>query len=181
MAALLLAGGVAFAGSATVGAKFFGEQAAQAQLTEYQLKAAFLLNFTKFVEWPEGDRAAAHSPFAICIYGDDPFGAALDEIVQGELVNGRRLVVRRLGRSAPESCQVLFFSKSEPKISQVLSALPTGVLTVGDSEQFLADGGTIAFMVENRRVRFGINQRHARNAGLRISSKLLNVAKLVQR
>lgn len=163
-------------------AELFSSQGARPQLTEYQLKAAFLLNFTKFVDWPEAERvAAANTPFAICIYGDDPFGGALDQIIQGESVDGRRLIVRRLARSAPESCQVLFFGKSEPRMSHILSTLPGGVLTVGDSEQFLAEGGTIAFIVENRRVRFGINQRHARHAGLRISSKLLTLAKTVQR
>ena len=181
LVALVVVAALAATGSATIGAEFLGAQGGHVQLTEYQLKAAFLLNFTKFIDWPESERAAESAPFAICIYGDDPFGPALDQIVQGESVNGRRLVVRRLARSAPESCQVLFFSKSASKVHSVLSSLPAGVLTVGESEHFLADGGTISFIVENRRVRFGINQRNARGAGLRISSKLLNLAKTVQR
>lgn len=181
MIALAVVAGLAATGSATIGAEFLGAQGGRAQLTEYQLKAAFLLNFTKFIDWPESEHGADNVPFAICIYGDDPFGPALDQIVQGESVNGRRLVVRRLARSVPESCQVLFFSKLESKIHSVLSSLPAGVLAVGESEHFLSDGGTISFIVENRRVRFGINQRNARSAGLRISSKLLNLAKTVQR
>ena len=149
---------------------------------EYQVKAAFLLNFTKFVEWPPSAFDAADSPIAICVLGDDPFGNALDQIVAGEVVNGRKVVVRRIKRTpAPKSCQVLFVSRPEKEVLSILSGLGPGVLTVGEGESFVRDGGMIAFVVENRRVRFGINQTAAETAGLKLSSKLLNVARSVEK
>ena len=76
---------------------------------EYQVKAAFLLNFTKFIDWPAAAFATPDSPISICILGDDPFGQTLDEIVEGEVVNGRKVIVQRIKRAPPpKSCQVLF-------------------------------------------------------------------------
>lgn len=148
---------------------------------EYQVKAVFLLNFTKFVEWPTAESAAADAPISICILGDDPFGHTLDQIVAGEVVNGRKLVVQRIQASQPKSCEVLFVSQSEKEIPKILEDLPSGVLTVGEGESFLRAGGMIAFVLENRRVRFDINQSAARNAKLKISSKLLSVARSVEK
>jgi len=147
---------------------------------EYQVKAAFLLNFTKFVEWPAGDASKPDAPISICILGEDPFGHTLDQIVEGETVNGRRVTVQRLKEEQPKACEVLFVSSSEKNVKKVLDDLPTGVLTVGEGEGFLRAGGAIAFVLENRRVRFDINQNAARNAKLKISSKLLNVARSVE-
>jgi hypothetical protein len=147
---------------------------------EYSVKAAFLLNFTKFIEWPASAFGAADSPMAICILGDDPFGSTLDQIVAGEVVNGRRIVVQRIKRApTPKSCQVLFVGNSGKDGSRIPPGLGPGVLTVGAGEDFVRDGGTIAFVIENRRVRFDINQTAAENAGLKLSSKLLNVARSV--
>jgi hypothetical protein len=152
---------------------------------EYQVKAAFLLNFTKFVEWPPSAFDAAHSPIAICILGEDPFGAALDQIVAGEIVSGRKLLVRRLKRPPePKECQAVFVGGADEVRGSTPGMLPgnlgPGILTVGEGENFIHDGGMIAFVLENRRVRFSINQSAAENAGLKLSSKLLNVAKPVQ-
>jgi len=149
---------------------------------EYQVKAAFLLNFTKFVEWPASAFEAANSPIAICILGEDPFGAALDQIVAGEVVNGRSLAVQRLKRPPmPKSCQTLFISRADKEPPKIRSSFGPGVLTVGEGESFLHDGGMIAFVIENRRVRFSINQSAAENAGLKLSSKLLSVARSVEK
>jgi len=149
---------------------------------EYQVRAAFLLNFTKFVEWPASAFAQPDAPVTICVLGDDPFGQTLDEIVAGEVVSDRKVVAERIRRApAPRSCQVLFAGKSEKAIARVLSGLGPGVLTVGEAESFLRDGGMIAFVIENRRVRFLINQTAAENAGLKLSSKLLSVAKAVEK
>jgi hypothetical protein len=159
----------------------FPAQAADAP-TEYQVQAAFLLNFTRFIEWPAAAFQAAGSPFDICILGDDPFGSALDQTVAGEIANGRSVAARRLLRAPePKTCQVLFIGTSEKNIGKILSGLGPGVLTVGEGESFVRGGGMIAFVVENRRVRFEINQAAAESAGLKLSSRLLSVAKAVEK
>ncbi len=144
---------------------------------EYQVKAAFLLNFTKFIEWP----AEPGGAFDICIVGDDPFDGVLDQIVAGESYQGRRIVVRRVHRPPPASCQVVFVGKSEKDVGAFLAGLGRGVLTVGDSPDFLTDGGMIGFTLDKGRVRFDIKEPAASMAGLRLSSKLLSVARVVER
>jgi YfiR/HmsC-like len=157
-------------------------RAADEQPLEYQVKAAFLLNFTKFVEWPATAFADEHSPLAICILGEDPFGNTLTEMVKGEGVNGHEIVVQRIRRApAPKACQVLFIGRAEREAARILSALGTGVLSVGEGEKFLQDGGIVAFVVEDRRVRFDIDQSAAAKAMLTISSRLMNVARSVQK
>jgi hypothetical protein len=149
--------------------------------TEYQVKAAFLLNFTKFIEWPAAAFETPAAPIAICILGDDPFGSALDQFVAGEVVNGRKVTVERIKHAPPpKACQVLFTARSEKDAARSLLGLGMGTLTVGESEAFVRDGGMIAFVVEDRRVRFEINQTAAQSAGLKLSSRLLNVAKSVE-
>jgi hypothetical protein len=156
--------------------------AAESVLPEYQVKAAYVLNFTKFVEWSPAAFASPESPLTICILGEDPFGRVLDQLVEGERVNGRRLAVQRL-RSVPgpKQCQVLFISKSEKDVPEIVSVLEPGVLTVADREGFLREGGVIAFVIEDRHVRFDISQRAASNASLSIDARLLNVARSVSR
>ena len=149
---------------------------------EYEIKAAFLLNFTKFVEWPPAAFADSNSLFAICILGRDPFGRTLDDIVEGEVVDGRKLTVRRISETPTrQTCQLVFFAESVRETRHVLSALGPGVLTVGDHENFIRDGGMIGFVIDNRRVRFDINESVAETAGLKLSSKLLNVARSVEK
>lgn len=150
------------------------------QTLEDQVKAAFVLNFTKFVEWPAPDPPNPDVPFHICVLGSDPFGSALEQMIQGETVGGRRLVLLRPRRSALKPCQVLYVSKSEPDLRELLAGLAQGVLTVGEGESFTRDGGIIAFVIENRRVRFYVNLRAARGASLKVSSRLLSVAKAVE-
>jgi len=152
---------------------------AQQPPLEYQVKAAFLLNFTKFIQWP-ADSASPGSPFGICILGEDPFGIALDQIVAGETYQRRKITVQRVHRPVPPSCLVLFVSNSEKELDTLLAGLGPGVLTVGDSPGFLRDGGMIAFVVDNRRVRFDIDLAAAIKARLLISSKLLTVARNVE-
>ncbi len=123
-----------------------------------------------------------HSPVAICILGNDPFGRVLDEMVQGEAVNGRKLIVQRMSQPpAPQACQVLFFEQLGKGCCQDSERAGAGVLTVGEGEKFLREGGMIAFVIENRRVRFDINQAAAEKAGLKLSSKLLSVARSVEK
>jgi hypothetical protein len=152
------------------------------QPREHEVKAAFLLNFTKFVEWPSTAFADERSPLTICILGDDPFGPTLDQIVKGEEVNGRSIAVERIRRPPqPRACQVLFIPKTEKEVRRILNAVGPGVLTVGEGDSFLRDGGMVAFVVENRRVRFDIRHSAAGAALLNVSSKLLSVARLVEK
>jgi hypothetical protein len=148
---------------------------------EYQVKAAFLLNFTKFTDWPPSETAIAETPFDICIVGEDPFGSVLDQMVEGETFQGRRIAVQRVRRPLPAACQVVFVDKAEKDVEGLLSEVGTGVLTVGEAPGFLRAGGIIGFVVENRRVRFDVNQGAAARARLRISSKLLSVARSVEK
>jgi len=146
------------------------------------VKATFLLNFTKFVEWPAAAFEDAASPISICILGDDPFQGILNQLVEGEVVNGRRVTVQKIRRApSPKSCQILFAGKPEKDLPAVLAAVGPGVLTVGEGPDFLREGGIIAFVVENRRVRFDINQSAAANASLILSSRLLSVARTVEK
>jgi hypothetical protein len=153
-----------------------------AEVPEYQVKAVFLLNFTKFVEWPAASFASPDSPLAICVMGDDPFGRMLDQVLAGEVAQGRRLAAQRIkGLPAPKTCQVLFVAKPDREAMKGIAELGPGVLTVGEGEAFLRGGGMIAFVIENRRVRFGINESATTNSGLVVSSKLLNIARSVGR
>jgi hypothetical protein len=156
----------------------FISNAAEGML-EYQVKAVFLLNFTKFIEWPATAFEQADSPVTICILGTDPFGAMLNRVVEGEVVNGRKVAVQRIKHApSPKSCQVLFWGKPEGAGTPP-SGLGPGVLTVGEGDGFMHEGGMITFIIENRRVRFDVNQTAAEAAGLKISSKLLSVARTV--
>ena len=154
--------------------------AAGREAAEYEVKAAYLLNFTKFVEWPRTQDDPAAETFSICILGDDPFGGTLDQLVRNEAVNGRPIAVRRI-RRLEESCEVLFVSRSERDVFRVLSRVTKGVLTVGEEPGFLRDGGMINLLVEDRRVRFDVNLEKAESSSLRISSRLLGVARSVLR
>ncbi len=155
---------------------------ASEQLGEYQVKAAFLLNFTKFVAWPPGAFEDGASPLTICVMGDDPFDGTLDQVTEGESVNGRKIAVQRVRRiPKPKSCQMLFISRSEKEIPAILAEVGPGVLTVSDADGFLQDGGIIAFVIQGRHVRFDINQRAAGKAQLTLSARLLSVARSVQR
>ncbi len=156
--------------------------AAEEPISEYQVKAAFLLNFTRFVDWPAAAFAQPDSPLAICVLGDDPFGGLLQQVVEGESVRGRNVEVLRIRKApAPKTCHVLFISRSEKDVGAVLSTVGPGVLTVSDRELFLREGGMIAFVVEDRRVRFDVSQRAALRASLAMSSRLLAVARSVQK
>ena len=151
------------------------------QASEYEVKAAFLLNFTKFVEWKPDAFNDANSPLTICILGPDPFGPAINLIIENELVNSRRLAVRRIAEvPVGKTCQVLFISSKGRELRRILGQVSPGVLTVGNSDDFIESGGMIQFIVENRRVRFEIARSVAEKRGLQLSSQLLKVARLVR-
>ena|SRR5438105_12300579 len=147
---------------------------------EYEVKAAFLYNFVKFVQWPSTPSAPA--PFRICVLGRGPFGASLSNIVQSKSISGRPILSMRLQSPAEaRSCHVLFISQPDAEtLKQALErvrGLP--VLTVSESSDFLRLGGMINFVVEQDRVRFEINLEAAEQHHLKLSSKLLAVARVV--
>jgi hypothetical protein len=151
--------------------------------SEYQVKAAFLLNFARFVEWPATAFSTASEPFVIGIVGMDPFGGAMDQVVSGKTVNGRPIAVRRVSDPAAlRACHVVFFATSDPRRLNEIAGPATspGILTVGEAEGFAERGGMINFVVENNHVRFEINPAAASRAGLKISSKLLQLAIIVR-
>jgi hypothetical protein len=146
--------------------------------SEYDVKAAFLYNFTKFVEWPERAFHDDRSSVRLCVLGDDPFGRILRDIAAGEVAGRRLTVLGAPSLSDPAACQILFISRSEVKrLPAILRAVRNApVLTVGDTTGFLEHGGIINFIPEGSRIRFEISQESAERAGLRISSKLLRLA-----
>lgn len=163
-------------------ALLFVLQASAAALQEYQVKAVFLFNFTQFVDWPAGTFADATKPIAICILGDDPFGAYLDDAVRGERVDNRALIVRRYQRADDiDVCQILFIAPSEfARLDTVIQrARKLHLLTVSEGRGFNEHGGMVGFITEDNHVRLRINVEAVHAAGLSISSKLLRVAELV--
>jgi YfiR/HmsC-like len=156
---------------------------AQAQTKEYQIKAAFLFNFAQFVEWPANAFASTNAPFCIGVLGDDPFGAALDETVQGETIDNRKIIVRRARQAGDlKNCQMIFVSKSEKKhVAEILSEMDSKpILTVSEVDGFARQGGIINFYLDGTKVRFEIDPSAARSDGLKISSQLLSLGKIVQ-
>jgi hypothetical protein len=150
---------------------------------EYPVKAAFLFNFTKYVDWPATAFTNTAAPIIIGILGDDPFGRKLDDIISSELVKSRPLTVRRLTRmEEANSCHLLFISRSEKdRIADILAGLRGApVVAVSEIEGFCRKGGVFNFVLTNQNIRFEINPAAAERAGLKISSKLLNLPKAIK-
>jgi hypothetical protein len=149
---------------------------------EYQVKAAFLYNFAKFIEWPPEAFPNEKSPITFCVHGFDPFGTTLDEAIRGKSVNNRQFLARRT-TEYPElkSCQLVFVSEKQDKhLGEILSSVKgVSVLLVGESAEFAERGGTVQFFLENNKLRFAVNVDAAKRARLQISSKLLALAKIV--
>lgn len=150
---------------------------------EYELKAAFLYNFARFVEWPAQAFKEPGDPIKVCILGQNPFGSALDKTLQGKLASGRPFVVEQIPDPRHASgCQILFVSLSEQKrVHAILAAATPGVLTVGDRGGFAEQGGVVDFKLEDDRIRFEINVTAAVKQGLHVSAKLLSLAKIVRK
>jgi len=148
---------------------------------EYLIKAAFLYNFAKFVEWPANAFTHESDPIRLCILGTDPFGDALDSI-ESKMINNRRLEIKRCETvEETPNCHILFVSSSERNsVPQILNAFKNlATMTVGDMEDFGRLGGIINFIIVENKVRFEINLESAQKAGLKISSKLLKLAIIV--
>jgi len=151
---------------------------------EYRVKAAFLYNFAKFVDWPEGAFANDEDPVNLCLVGRDPFGDVLDRTLKGRTVNGREVVVHRDKAAwAAGRCHIVFVGSTpgEPLARVMQLVGETGVLSVGESDAFYDLGGIIRFLVQDGKVRFDVNAREAEAAGLRVSSQLLKLARMVER
>lgn len=154
------------------------------QLTESEVKAGFVFNLTKFVEWPEGVLAGIRDPIILCIVGGDPLGNVLNRVVHGQSVRGRTISVRRYDFGEDlRHCQVLFVSGSEQtRVPQIVESLRrASVLTVSDTNRFAEAGGVVEFSVEGDRVRFVINRDAANEAKLQISAKLLTLGRVISR
>lgn len=153
--------------------------AAEPVAEEYQVKGAFLLNFTKFVEWPPEAFKGPGDPIAICVLGQNPFGPGLERAARETVAANRRVSVRQVsdGQQAGQ-CQILFVSASERKRWRAVLEPLRGrsVLTVGEWEGFLASGGVVDFKLEGEKVRMEISTEAADRAGLHISAKLLSLA-----
>lgn len=157
---------------------------AMGQIDEYQVKAAFLFNFAKFVEWPATSFPKPGDPIVICIAGENPFGDHLKQAIQGKVWEGRTFAILQIVDLPPKSrCQMLFVNSSERQRfrSTVGSLKGSGILTVGDSPGFIDDGGIINLRLEGSKIRFEINVDAAEQAQLSLSSKLLSLAQFVKK
>jgi hypothetical protein len=148
--------------------------------TEHEVKAAYLNNFAKFVEWPV-EALRPGDPFVIGVLGQDPLADALVDLFQGAEVRGHRVVIENRRAERALRAHVLFIAGSEsfvlPRVLRELEGRP--VLTVSDMEGFLERGGMVRFLIEDQRVRFEINHLEAQQAGLTLSSQLLRIARRV--
>lgn len=152
---------------------------AQPVSREYQIKAAFLYNFTKFVDWPPERFETGDSPIVIGVLGRNPFGDELSDVVEGREVNGRGLIARNLESPDDiEEVHLLFVASGEESLldGSLDTLHESGVLTVGESEAFRDLGGIVTFTLQADRIRFFINRDSAREAELRISAQLLQLA-----
>lgn len=169
--------------SLAVGAN--AQSAGSDESSEYLIKAGFIYNFAQLVQWPDAAFPQADSPIVIGVLGSDPFGATIDNVVQGKKLNGRSLVIKRLkwGKDAKEirECNILFISSSEKdrldEIIQTVKWLP--ILTIGETPGFATRGGIINLTLEGNRVRFEVDIEAAKQANLNISSRLLALARIV--
>jgi hypothetical protein len=147
--------------------------------TEHQIKAAFIFNFAKLVDWPAQANPVADSPVTIGVLGDNVFHDDLANAISGKNVNNHPLHFEQCGSLADATnCQILFISPSEKShFTKLIDQLHnSAILTVSETDQFIDDGGMINFVIVDKKVRFQINNDAAKKAGLTISSKLLSLA-----
>jgi hypothetical protein len=155
---------------------------AQSDASEYRIKAAFLFNFAKFVDWPSDTFVDQNHPISFCTVGYDPFNGALDDVVNGNVIAGRVIRVQHFKNLQDISgCQILFIGYAQKKLlPAVIDRFKNSpVLTVGESQRFAQQGGMIGLLLEEDKLRFEINLASARQARLNMSAKLLALAKTV--
>ena len=147
---------------------------------EYQIKAAFLFNFTQFVEWPSSAFSSPNAPLVIGVLGKDPFAGYIEETVSGENVNGHPLIVQHYSSTEDiKTCHVLFINQAENKQAQYIADLKgRSILTVSDTPDFLKQNGMIRFYTKNNKIQLQINLDATKTSKLTISSKLLRLAEI---
>lgn len=152
---------------------------------DYQVKAAYLVNFPKYVDWPEKAFTSTNSPITVAVFGDDNIANEFQKMLDGGMeVGGHPLVLKRINSEADinTDCQIIYIAASErsrvPAILEKLNGAPA--LIVGESDTFLEQGGMINLVPKNRKIRFEVNLTAASQAHLRISSRLLMAADLVK-
>jgi len=151
---------------------------------EEQVKAAFIYNFTQFVAWPDDAFPSIDAPFVVAIVGDDPLSQAIEQAMTDKLVNGRRIVVShfasadRIGR-----CQLLIVPASQQgAAAAVLAKIGNApVLTVGDGDDFMTQGGAIRLFVEEGRIRFELAPDILAAARIKPSAKLMKLARIYRK
>jgi hypothetical protein len=146
---------------------------------EYRIKAAFLYNFAKFVDWPKEAFRGPGDPITVCVLGRDPFGQVLDDAVAGKAIGGRPLVARRIAAARQTAgCHILFVSSSEAAhdLSIIAAVKQPGILTIGEAGSATSEGLIINLTREGGKVRFQINMAEAKAEKLRLSSRLLSLA-----
>jgi len=149
---------------------------------EYELKAALFYNLMRFVDWPDSAYAGPQAPIVVCILGRDPFGDSLASLAPKQAANGRPALIHRIQQDKDtRDCHVLYISSSERKnLAHILSTLNgSSILTVGEIARFATRGGMIQFGLQDKQVRFDINLAAASRVGLKISSRLLVLARIV--
>ena len=161
----------------------FHVRADEPEFSEYEVKAGFMYNFPKFIEWPGDTFSDANKAITLCVVGTDPFGKALGAI-DNKTVQNRKLEIKYTARSKDlKMCSILFISGSEkeslPQILEILKG--TATLTIGDTRGYAQQGVIINFVMEQNKVGFEINTESARRAKLTISSKLLKLAKTIHK
>ena len=153
----------------------------KATVAEYDVKAAFLLNFVRFADWPDRARDETGNALILSIVGEDRFGNALN-LIRDKKVKGRTLVINNaVDSNNLTNCDILFVSSSEkdrlPSLMAALKGLP--ILTVSEIEGFAQRGGMINFIIVDNKVRFEINPDAAKQVGIHISAQLLQLARIV--
>jgi hypothetical protein len=149
---------------------------------EYKVKAAYLFNFVKYVEWPAGAFTSSDAPYRIGVLGEDPFGEIVDKTVMDRVINNRKVIILRSKQSEKlKSCHVVFIALSEKnRIAAILAGYRSApILTVSDMERFIQSGGMIAFAYEKETVRFDVDWDQAEENKLKISSRMLASARTV--
>ena len=160
----------------------FPVQAQPSRAREYQVKTAYLFNFAKYVEWPPRAFSSPDAPVEIGVLGADPFGDLLEKVIGSRLVGSRKVLVRRSRRVEDlRQCHILFISNSERERAGAIfeSLKGTFALTVTEFPETFVSGGIITFVIENGVVRFDLNLDEAENAGLKISARMANTARIV--
>jgi hypothetical protein len=157
-------------------------RAQSARQREYEIKAAYLYNFIRYIDWPADSLPPAGGRIIIGIVGDSPFGSAIDPL-NGKQIKGCTLAVKQIVNAKDfEQCQIVFVCPSEKlRLSEIFGELKgSKALTVSEIDGFAAHGGIINFIYERNKVRFEINPDAARRTGLNVSSELLKLARLVK-